>query len=101
LGKLEVLVTLRAGIEAESGRSKLKPALGKTGTIAGTARAISSVEVSKEIAAAALTLLPKGASGTASHVFVFGVPGRRPSSHRGDWNTVNGGALQLTSPVKP
>jgi hypothetical protein len=37
LGKLKVLVTLGAGIEAESGRSELKPTLGKTGTIAGAA----------------------------------------------------------------
>jgi hypothetical protein len=101
LEKLKVLVTLRTGIETESSRSELETALGKTGTIAGAARAIFGVEVSEDIAAATLTLLSKGARGTGSPIFASSVSGRRPSSHRGDRNTANGGAVSLTSPVKP
>jgi hypothetical protein len=37
LGKLKILVTLGTGVEAESDRSELQPALGKTGTTAGAA----------------------------------------------------------------
>jgi hypothetical protein len=72
---LNVLVTLRAGVETESSRSELEAALGKTGTIAGAARAITSVEVSEESAAASLTLLSKGARGTGSPVLATSVPG--------------------------
>jgi hypothetical protein len=98
---LNVLVTLRAGVEAESSRSELEAALGKTGTIAGVARAITSVEVSEEGAAATLTRLSKVARGTGSPLLAASVPGRRPTSHHGDRNTANGGALPFPLPMKP
>jgi hypothetical protein len=98
---LNVLVTLRTGVETESSRSELEAALGKTDTIAGATRAITSVEVSEECAAATLTLLSKWARGTGSPVLATNVLGRRPSSHHGDWNTANGGALSFASPMKP
>jgi hypothetical protein len=98
---LNVLVTLRAGVEAESSRSELEAALGKTGTIAGVARAITSVEVSEESVAATLTLLSKGARGTGSLLLATSVPGRRPSSHHGDRNTAHRGALSFPLPMKP
>jgi hypothetical protein len=98
---LNVLVTLRTGVETESSQSELEAALGKTDTIVGAARAITSVEVSEECAAATLTLQSKWARGTGSPILATSIPGRRPSSHHGDRNTANGGALSFALPMKP
>jgi hypothetical protein len=48
-----------------------------------------------------LTLLSKGARGTGSPLLSTSVPGWRPSSHQGDQNTANGGALSFPLPMKP
>jgi hypothetical protein len=95
------LVTLRAGVEAKTSRSELEAALARAGTIADAARATTSVEVSEEGTAATLTLLSRGARGTGSPLLVASVPGRRPSSHYGDGDNANGGALSFPLPMKP